>query len=72
MARRQEHRDDIRVPMRPRVGASAADSEAVRTITERLDRMLCRNRIVRDTLVELLRAAQTLAQDLDDESTSRR
>ena len=37
-------RDDIHLLMRPRAGASAADSEAVRTITERLDRMLSTNR----------------------------
>ena len=59
----------IHLLMRPRAGASAADSEAVRTITERLDRMLSTNRIVRDTLLELRRAAHTLAQDLEDEST---
>jgi hypothetical protein len=62
-------RDDIHLLMRPRAGASAADREAVRTITERLDRMLSTNRIVRDTLLELRRAAHTLAQDLEDEST---
>lgn len=61
--------DDIHLLMRPRTGASAADSEAVRTITERLDRMLSTNRIVRDTLLELRTAAHTLAQDLEDEST---
>jgi hypothetical protein len=33
-------RDDIHLLMRSRAGSSAADSEAVRTITERLDRML--------------------------------
>ena len=55
--------------MRPRTGVSAADSEAVRTITERLDRMLSTNRIVRDTLLELRTAAHTLAQDLEDETT---
>jgi hypothetical protein len=31
--------------------------------------MLSTNRIVRDTLLELRRAAHTLAQDLEDEST---
>ena len=61
-------RDDIHLLMQ-RAGSSAADSETVRTITERLDRMLSTNRIVRETLLELRRAAQTLAQDLDDEST---
>ena len=35
-------RDDIHLLMRPRAGASAADSEAVRTITERLDRCYLR------------------------------
>jgi hypothetical protein len=55
--------------MRSRAGSSTADSEAVRTITERLDRMLSTNRIVRETLLELRTAAQALAQDLDDEST---
>jgi hypothetical protein len=64
-------RDDIHVLMRSRAGSSTADREAVRTITERLDRMLSTNRIVRDTLLELRRAAQPIAQDLDDESTSR-
>jgi hypothetical protein len=61
-------RDDIHLLM-PRAGASAAGSEAVRTITERLDRMRSTNRIVRDTLLEFRRAAHTLAQDLEDEST---
>ena len=55
--------------MQSRVGSSAADSEAVRTITERLNRMLSTNRIVRETLLELRMAAQALAKDLDDEST---
>jgi hypothetical protein len=62
-------RDDLHLLMQARAGSSDADSEAVRTITERLDRMLSTNRIVRETLLELRSAAQTLAQDLDDEST---
>jgi len=62
-------RDDIHLLMRWRAGSSAADREAVRAITERLDRMLSTNGIVRETLLELRTAAQTLAQDLDDEST---
>jgi hypothetical protein len=61
-------RDDIHLLMQSRAGSSAAASEAVRTIGERLERMLSTNRIVRETLLELRRAAQTLAQDLDDES----
>jgi len=62
-------RDDLHLLMQARAGSSDADSEAVRTITERQDRMLSTNRIVRETLLELRSAAQTLAQDLDDEST---
>ena len=62
-------RDDLHLLMQARAGSSDADSEAVRTITERLDRMLSTNRIVRETLLELRSAAQTLAQDLDDAST---
>jgi hypothetical protein len=55
--------------MRSRTVSGRPDSETVRTVTERLDRMLATNRIVRETLLELRGAAQTLAQDLDDEST---
>jgi hypothetical protein len=62
-------RDDIHLLMRSRAGSSAADSEAVRTITERLDRMLSTNRIVRETLLELRTAGRRFAQDLDDQST---
>ena len=49
-------------------GRGQPDGETVRTVTERLDRMLATNRIVRETLLELREAAQTLARDLDDES----
>lgn len=62
-------RDEIGLLMRSRTVRGRPDSEAVRTLTERLDRMLSTNRIVRETLLELRGAAQTLAQDLDDEST---
>ena len=62
-------RDEISLLMRSRTVSGRPDSEAVRTVTERLDRMLSTNRIVRETLLELRGAAQTLAQDLDDEST---
>jgi hypothetical protein len=62
-------RDDIHMLMRSRTVPGRPDSEAVRTLTERLDRMLSTNRIVWETLLELREAAQTLAQDLDDEST---
>jgi hypothetical protein len=62
-------RDDLHLLIRSRAGSSAAECEAVRTITERLEHMLSTNRIVRETLLELRSAAQTLAQDLDDEST---
>jgi len=61
-------RDEIHLLMRSHTGSGRADSEAVRTLTKRLDRMLSTNRIVRETLLELRGAAQTLAQDLDDAS----
>ena len=61
-------RDEIYMLMRPRTVPGRRDSEAVRTLTERLDRMLSTNRIVCETLLKLRAAAQTLAQDLDDES----
>lgn len=41
--------------------------EAVRTLTEQIDRMLGTNKVVRETLVELLEAAKALARDLRDE-----
>jgi hypothetical protein len=61
-------RDELGVLMRSRTVRGQPDGETVRTVTERLDRMLATNRIVRETLVELREAAQTLARDLDDES----
>jgi len=62
-------RDEISLLMRSRTVHGLPDGETVRTLTERLDRMLSTNRIVRETLLELREAAQTLAQDLDDESS---
>ena len=41
--------------------------DAVGTLTEQIDRMLGTNKVVRETLVELLEAAKALARDLRDE-----
>jgi hypothetical protein len=41
--------------------------EAVGKLTEQIDRMLGTNRVVRETLVELLEAAKALARDLRGE-----
>ena len=41
--------------------------EAVGKLTEQIDRMLGTNRVVRETLLELLEAAKALARDLRDE-----
>jgi hypothetical protein len=41
--------------------------EAVGKLTEQIDRMLGSNRVVRETLLELLEAAKALARDLGDE-----
>jgi hypothetical protein len=41
--------------------------EAVEKLTAQVDRMLGTNRVVRETLMELLEAAQTLARDLRDD-----
>jgi hypothetical protein len=41
--------------------------EAVGKLTEQIDRMLATNKVVRETLVELLEAAKALARDLRDE-----
>jgi hypothetical protein len=62
-------RDEINLLMRSRTVLGRPGSEVVRMLTERLDRMLATNVIVRETLLELRGAAQTLARDLDDEST---
>jgi hypothetical protein len=61
-------RDEIGVLMRSRTVRGQPDGETVRTVTERLDRMLATNRVVREALVELREAAHTLARDVDDES----
>ena len=60
-------RDEIGLLMRSRTYAVNQDGETVRTVTERLDRMLATNQSF-GTLLELREAAQTLARDLDDES----
>jgi hypothetical protein len=60
-------RDEISLLMRSHTVRGRPDSETVRTVTERLDRMLATNQTVRETLLELREAAQTLARDLDDE-----
>ena len=54
-------RDEISLLMRARTVRGRPDSEAVRTLTERLDRMLSTNRIVRETLLELRGAADACA-----------
>ena len=41
--------------------------EAVEKLTEQVDRMLGTNKVVRETLMELLEAAKTLARDLRDD-----
>ena len=61
-------RDEIGLLMRSRTVRGQPDGETVRTVTERLDRMLVTNQSVRETLLELREAAHTLARDVDDES----
>jgi len=46
-------RNEVHLLMRSRTGSGRADREAARTLTDRLDRMLSTNRIVRETLLEL-------------------
>ena len=41
--------------------------ETVEKLTEHIDRMLGTNKVVRETLMELLKAAKTLARDLGDD-----
>ena len=47
--------------------ARAQQLEAVGKLAEQIDRMLGTNRIVRETLLELLEAAKALARDLGAE-----
>lgn len=61
-------RDEIGVLMRSRTVRGQPEGETIRTVTERLDRMLATNQAVRATLLALREAAHTLARDLDDES----
>ena len=61
-------RDEIGVLMRSRTVRGQPEGETIRTVTERLDRMLKTNQAVRATLLALREAAHTLARDLDDES----
>lgn len=61
-------RDEIGVLMRSRTVRGQPAGETIRTVTERLDRMLATNQAVRATLLALREAAHTLARDLDDES----
>ena len=61
-------RDEIGVLMRSRTVRGQPEGETIRTVTERLDRMLATNQAARATLLALREAAHTLARDLDDES----
>lgn len=61
-------RDEIGVLMRSRTVRGQPEGETIRTVTERLDRLLATNQAVRATLLALREAAHTLARDLDDES----
>jgi hypothetical protein len=47
--------------------ARAQQLEAIGKLGEQIDRMLGTNRVVRETLLELLDAAKALARDLGDE-----
>lgn len=62
----------LRENMKLLAGSNTAEGrdrqiEAVEKLTAQVDRMLGTNRVVRETLMELLDATQTLARDLRDD-----